>query len=49
MKLDDDLPSYLKILKNAQHVRRKLKLFSLLQTVYSVQQYLSYDFYHEKC
>jgi hypothetical protein len=43
IKLYNELPSHLKNLKNTQLFRRRLKLFLLQQTFYSLKKCLSYE------
>ena len=44
IKIYNNLPSHLKILKNTQLFKKKLELFLMQWTFYCVVEYLSYDF-----
>jgi hypothetical protein len=44
IKIYNNLPSHLKILKNTQLFKKKLELFLMQLTFYCVVEYLSYDF-----
>ena len=48
VKLYNKLPNHVKNLENLQLFRKKLKYFLLLQTFYSVDKHLSYEYFPQK-